>query len=117
MGDVFGTAYPATGNEMETPVSTFCAVWNPEGQIVYEQVGAVVDRLEGNTEGKAAVFGLLHTGGVKLSASPGDKVFSFVQRVGHWAGNMGRSWSREEEIPEWWESKSRGAEAEPPLEQ
>ena len=35
--DVFGTIYPATNNEMETPLSTFCVVWNPEGKIVYEQ--------------------------------------------------------------------------------
>jgi len=109
--DSYGTIYPATGNQMETPVSCFCVVWNPEAKVIYEQVGAVVDRLEGNTEGKAAVFGLLHTAGLKLSANPGDKVFGFIQRLGHLAGNMGRSWSREEEIPKWWISKSRGADA------
>jgi len=96
---------------METPVSVFSVVYNPEGKIVYEQVGAVVDRLEGNTQGKAAVFGLLHTAGLKLSASPGDQTFAFIQRLGHFVGNLGRSWSREEEIPEWWISKSRGADA------
>jgi len=109
--DSYGTIYPATGNAMETPISIFSVVWDPEGKIVYEQVGAVVDRLEGNTEGKAAVFGMLHTAGLKLNANPGDKVFSFIQRIGHIAGNMGRSWSREEEIPKWWTSKSRGADA------
>lgn len=108
--DNFGTVYPATGNEMETPVSLFSVVWNPEGKIVYEQVGAVVDRLEGNTEGKAAVFGLLHTAGLKISASPGDKVFSLIQRLGNLSGKVGRSWSREEDIPKWWISKSRGAD-------
>ena len=109
--DSYGTIYPATGIEMETPVSVFSVVWNPEGKIVYEQVGAVVDRLEGNTEGKAAVFGMLHTAGLKLNASPGDKVFGFIQRIGHVVGGMGRSWSREEEIPKWWTDKSRGADA------
>jgi hypothetical protein len=109
--DVYGTTYPATGTEMETPVSVFSVVWNPEEKIVYEQVGAVVDRLEGNTQGKAAVFGMLHTAGLKLNASPGDKVFSVIQRIGHLVGNMGRSWSREDEIPKWWTSKSRGADA------
>lgn len=108
--DSFGTIYPATGTEMETPVSVFSIVFNPEEKIVYEQVGAVVDRLEGNTRGKAAVFGMLHTAGLEISASPGDKVFGFIQRIGHLAGNMGRSWSREEEIPKWWTSKSRGAD-------
>lgn len=106
----YGTVYPATGTEMETPVSCFSVVYNPDGQIVYEQVGAVIDRFEGNTKGKAAVFGMLHTAGLELNASPGDKVFSLIQRLGHLAGNLGRSWSREEEIPEWWVSKSRGAD-------
>lgn len=108
--DSYGTIYPATGNEMETPVSLFSVVWNPEGKIVYEQVGAVVDRFEGNTDGKAAVFGMLHTAGLELNANPGDKVFSVIQRIGHLAGNMGRSWSKEDEIPKWWTSESRGAD-------
>uniref|UniRef100_A0A7S2UUC7 Uncharacterized protein n=1 Tax=Fibrocapsa japonica TaxID=94617 RepID=A0A7S2UUC7_9STRA len=109
--DNYGTILPATGIEMETPVSVFCVVYNPEGKIVYEQVGAVVDRLEGNTQGKAAVFGLLHTAGLKLNANPGDRIFSLIQRLGHLAGNLGRSWSRENDIPKWWISKSRGADA------
>jgi len=108
--DNFGTIFPATGNEMETPVSCFSVVWNPEGKIVYEQVGAVVDRLEGNTEGKAAVFGLLHVAGLKISASPGDKVFRLIQRLGNLSGKVGRSWSRDGELPKWWISKSRGAD-------
>lgn len=37
-------AYEATGNYMETPVSVFCVVWTPDQNIIYEQVGAVVDR-------------------------------------------------------------------------
>ena len=101
--------FPATGTEVETPVSVFTVVFNPEGKIVYEQVGAVVDRHEGNTQGKAAVFGMLHIAGLKLSGNPGDKVFALVQRLGHLAG-LGRSWSRKKDIPDWWISKSRGAD-------
>ena len=108
--DIYGTLYPATNNEMETPVSTFSVVWNPAGKIVYEQVGAVVDRLEGNTQGKAAVFGMLHTAGLKLSAAPGDAVFALIQRFGHLVKGQGRSWSKEEDIPSWWTSSSRGAD-------
>jgi hypothetical protein len=107
----FGTTYPATGTQMETPLSIFSVVWNPEGKIVYEQVGAVVDRFEGNTEGKAAIFGMLHAAGLKIPAQPGNKVFAFIQRLAHLAGNLGRSWSKEEDIPKWWISKSRGADA------
>ena len=108
--DAYGDVYPATGTEAEMPVSVFSLSWNPAGEIAYEQVGAVVDRLEGNTAGKAAVFGLLHTAGLKIPASPGDKVFQILQRLGHFAGNMGRSWSREKDIPRWWVSPSRGAD-------
>jgi hypothetical protein len=108
----FGQVYPATGKEMETPVSVFSMVFNPEGKVVYDQVGAVVDRHEGNTQGKAAVFGLLHAAGMRLSASPGDVVFSLIQRVSHSFGteNAGRIWSRPEDIPKWWVSPSKGAE-------
>lgn len=37
-------AFEATGNCMETPVSVFSVVWTPDQNIIYEQVGAVVDR-------------------------------------------------------------------------
>ena len=108
--DSYGDIFPATGIEMETPVSVFSVVWTPEGKIIYEQVGAVVDRFEGNTQGKAAVFGLLHTAGLKLNANPGDVLFGAIQRLGHFLGGRGRSWSKEEDIPKWWVSPSRGAD-------
>ena len=106
----YGDIFPATGKTAETPVSVFSVVWTPDQKIVYEQVGAVVDRFEGNTQGKAAVFGLLHTAGLKLKANPGDVVFGLIQRLGHALGGRGRSWSKEEDIPSWWKSKSRGAD-------
>lgn len=37
-------AFEATNQVMETPVSLFSVVWTPERKIIYEQVGAVVDR-------------------------------------------------------------------------
>ena len=45
--DAYGDIYPATGTEAEMPVSVFSVVWTPQEKIIYEQVGAVVDRLEG----------------------------------------------------------------------
>jgi hypothetical protein len=108
--DVYGDIFPATGTEAEMPVSIFSIVWTPEGKIIYEQVGAVVDRFEGNTEGKAAVFGMLHHAGLKLNASPGDILFRLIQRLGHALGGQGRSWSKDSDVPSWWVSKSRGAD-------
>jgi len=96
--------------EAEMPVGVFSVVWTPDEKIVYEQVGAVVDRFEGNTSGKAAVFGLLHHAGLKLEGSPGNPLFRILQRLGHAIGGRGRSWSREDEIPRWWASTSRGAD-------
>mmetsp|Transcript_18220 Transcript_18220/g.25887 ORF Transcript_18220/g.25887 Transcript_18220/m.25887 type:complete len:289 (-) Transcript_18220:489-1355(-) len=109
--DAYGDIYPATGTEAEMPVSVFSVVWTPEEKVIYEQVGAVVDRLEGNTQGKAAVFGLLHHAGLKLNANPGDGVFAFIQRLAHVIGGRGRSWSRKNDVPGWWVSKSKGADA------
>eukprot|EP00586_Coscinodiscus_wailesii_P007360 CAMPEP_0172491244 /NCGR_PEP_ID=MMETSP1066-20121228/21977_1 /TAXON_ID=671091 /ORGANISM="Coscinodiscus wailesii, Strain CCMP2513" /LENGTH=247 /DNA_ID=CAMNT_0013260183 /DNA_START=102 /DNA_END=845 /DNA_ORIENTATION=+ len=109
--DAYGDIFPATNAEAEMPVSVFSVVWTPQGKIIYEQVGAVVDRLEGNTQGKGAIYGLLHVAGLKLSASPGDTVFALIQRLVHALGiGGGRFWSREEDIPSWWVSKSRGAD-------
>lgn len=107
---VGGQTIEATHNEMEAPVSTFSMVWTPEQKIIYEQVGSPVDRFEGNTAGKAAVFGLLHTAGLKLPAVPGSRYFRVLQRLGHVLKNGGRSFSEEEDIPSWWASKSRGAD-------
>merc|ERR1712028_175381 len=93
--------------EMESPVSCFSLVFNPEGKIVYESVGGVVDRHEGNTQGQAAVFGMLHTAGVKLPKNL--SVLAFFQKLGHVQGNTGRAWSKKALIPKWWKSESRGA--------
>lgn len=106
--EMFGDIYPASGDEMESPVSCFSLVFNPEGKIVYESVGGVVDRHEGNTQGQAAVFGMLHTAGVKLPKNL--SVLAFFQKLGHVQGNTGRAWSKKALIPKWWKSKSRGAE-------
>jgi hypothetical protein len=69
-----------------------------------------MDRFEGNTQGKAAVFGLLHTAGLELPAGPGSVQLRFAQWLGHLTGVGGRSFSDDADIPSWWTSKSRGAE-------
>lgn len=108
--EVGGKIYAGTGKTMETPAFVNSIVWNPDGKIIYEAVGNVVDRFEGNTEGKAAVFGILHTVGVSIPGTPGSAVFRIAQRIGNALG-MGKSFSAESDIPSWWKSKSRGADA------
>jgi hypothetical protein len=108
------TTIPPTGKVMDGPVHCNAITWNPDGKIMYESVGNVIDRHEGNTEGKAAVFGLLHTAGLKLPGTPGSMQLRLVQRIGHLVGGTGRSFSKEEDIPDWWKSKSRGADPTDP---
>lgn len=105
---------PPTGNIMDGPVHCNAITWNPDGQIVYECVGNVIDRHEGNTEGKAAVFGLLHTAGLNIPGTPGSTRLRLLQRLGHLFEGTGRSFSKEEDIPTWWQSKSRGADPTDP---
>jgi hypothetical protein len=109
-----GIEYPATGNIVETPVFTNSVHWNPQGKIVYEAVGNVVDRHEGTTEGKAAVFGLLHGAGLKIPANVGSSILRAIQRLGHLDPKNGRSWSKPEDIPAWWKSRGRGADPTDP---
>lgn len=65
---------------------------------------------EGNTEGKAGFFGLFHGAGLNLPGNPGSLFLRVTQRLGHLSGNNGRAFSKEEDIPSWWTSKSRGAD-------
>ncbi|GMH49308.1 hypothetical protein TrRE_jg2652 [Triparma retinervis] len=95
---------------MDGPITITSIHWTPDKQIIYESVGNVVDRHEGNTAGKGAVFGLLHTAGLKIPGSPGSAVLRIQQRLGHFLNQGGRSYSRDEDIPTWWKSKSRGAD-------
>ena len=55
--------------------------------------------------GKGAVFGLLYGAGLNASSGVGDTLLRVQQRVTHWIGGFGRSWSKEEDIPSWWKSK------------
>uniref|UniRef100_A0A7S2HQ03 Amine oxidase n=1 Tax=Helicotheca tamesis TaxID=374047 RepID=A0A7S2HQ03_9STRA len=103
--------YEPTGNYMDGVPAVFSVVWNPEGKVQYRSVGYPVERHEGNTDGKAAVFGVFHTVGLKIPGHPGSRLLRFFQRLGHKMNpKSGRSWSREEDIPTWWTSKSRGAD-------
>lgn len=106
---------PASGKKMDGPVHVNAVVWTPEGKIIYESVGAVTDRFEGNTNGNAAVFGLLYTAGVPLSGSPGDRSLSLQQRIAFTLQELNlvkglTAFSRERDIPKWWKNKARGAE-------
>jgi hypothetical protein len=73
-------------------------------------VSSVHFSFEGNTKGKATVFGLFQTAGLDLPGTPGNFIIRGLQRLGHILGTGGLSFSKDEDIPSWWISKSRGAD-------
>jgi len=101
---------PATHRISVSPVFPFSVVWTPDGKIIYEHLTTAVDRFEGNTRGKVAVFGLLETAGISLDNSVGNPILAFQQKVNRFLNGPAQTHSRDEDIPSWWKSKARGAE-------
>eukprot|EP00562_Extubocellulus_spinifer_P015436 CAMPEP_0178569238 /NCGR_PEP_ID=MMETSP0697-20121206/16377_1 /TAXON_ID=265572 /ORGANISM="Extubocellulus spinifer, Strain CCMP396" /LENGTH=275 /DNA_ID=CAMNT_0020203475 /DNA_START=160 /DNA_END=987 /DNA_ORIENTATION=+ len=100
----------ATGNRSEQPIMPFSVVWNPEGKIIYEHLTTAVDRFEGNTGGKVAVFGLLETAGLPLDNNVGNPILVLQQKLGRFLNGPAQVYSRVEDVPSWWKSKAVGAE-------
>jgi len=101
---------PATGKRSISPVMPFSITFNPTGKIIYETLTTAVDRFEGNTMGKVAVFGLLETAGISLDNSVGDPVLVFQQKLNRFLNAKAQVYSKEEDVPGWWKSKAVGAE-------
>ena len=100
----------ATGNKSISPLMPFSIVWNPDGKIIYEHLTTALDRFEGNTNGKVAVFGLFETAGVSLDNNIGNQILIFQQKLTRFANGKGQIYSKEEDVPSWWKSKAVGAE-------
>jgi hypothetical protein len=105
-----GISLPASGKKSISPVFPFSITWTPEGKITYESLGPAVDRFEGNTQGKVAVFGLLETVGLPFNGSPGSLFLIAVQKTLRKIPLPNQFFSKEEYIPSWWKSKARGAD-------
>ena len=101
---------PATGKRSISPVMPFSITYNPEGKIIYECLTTAVDRFEGNTKGKVAVFGLLETAGVSLDNNVGNRVLVWQQKFNRFLNGTGQVYSKSEDVPSWWKSKAVGAE-------
>lgn len=103
----------ATGKTVQTPVFPFSVVWNPEGQIIYEHLGASINPWEGeNSGGKAAVFGMLEAAGFSVSSRVGDPLLILVQKLGRLSNQPGQVYSKPEDLPTWWKGTAVGAEPE-----
>ena len=106
-------AAPATGRRSTSPAFPFSVVWNPDGRVIYEHLGPAVDRFEGNTKGKVAVFGLLETAGVPLDVSVGNPLLVFAQKANAFLdfdGTAIPAYSEPEDVPSWWKSEAVGGE-------
>ena len=71
----------ATGRRSVSSVMPFSIMWDPAGKIIYKHLTTAVDRFEGNTKGKVAVFGLLETAGIPLDNNVGNKLLTFQQKL------------------------------------
>lgn len=112
-GDLnFAAAFTAkaTGRKCVQPVMPFSIVWTPDGTIIYEHLTTAVDRFEGNTMGKVAVFGLLETAGISLSNNVGDLKLTLQQKFNRFLNGPAQIYSKPEDVPSWWKSKAVGAE-------
>lgn len=101
---------PATGNKSISPLFPFSITWTPEGKIIYETLTTAIDRFEGNTRGKVAVFGLLETAGISLDNSIGNPILRFQQKLNRFLNSPAQVYSKDKDIPAWWKSKARGAD-------
>ena len=106
-------AAPATGRQSTSPAFPFSVVWDPDGRVIFEHLGPAVDRFEGNTKGKVAVFGLLDTAGLPLDVSVGNPLLIFAQKVNAFLdfdGTSAKAYSKPEDVPSWWKSEAVGGE-------
>jgi len=101
---------PPTGNKSVSPLFPFSITWTPDGKIIYEALTTAVDRFEGNTRGKVAVFGLLETAGISLDNSVGNPILRFQQKLNRFLNSPAQIYSKDEDIPSWWMSRARGAD-------
>ena len=110
LGKIGLPTLPATGRSSVSPAFPFSIVWDPDGKIVYEHLTTAVDRFEGNTNGKVAVFGLLESAGLPLDNGVGDPILIFQQKLNRWLNGPAQVFSKPEDVPRWWKNGAVGAE-------
>eukprot|EP00588_Corethron_pennatum_P014951 CAMPEP_0194280120 /NCGR_PEP_ID=MMETSP0169-20130528/15918_1 /TAXON_ID=218684 /ORGANISM="Corethron pennatum, Strain L29A3" /LENGTH=282 /DNA_ID=CAMNT_0039024725 /DNA_START=59 /DNA_END=907 /DNA_ORIENTATION=+ len=104
-------ALPKTDAFADIPTHVMSVNWTPGGKIIYGCLSSPLDRFEGNTKGQGAVFGLLQTGGLPLPVSSvGNPVLIANQKLVAPLIQQ-KAFSDEDDIPTWWKSKARGADA------
>ena len=107
---VVGTIEP-TGAKYIGPPETRSIVLNEDGKVKYQSVGYVADRFTGDTTGgRGAVFGLYYAMGQVLDATVGSPLTIALQKISEYLPNIPKSYSKREELPDWWKDERMGAE-------
>ena len=94
------------------PPEVRSVIFDASGKIKYQSVGYVADRFTGDTTGgRGAVFGQYAVMGEELDPNPGSWTLTFLQKLSEYLPDVPRSYSRPEDIPDWWKDERMGAEA------
>jgi hypothetical protein len=93
------------------PPEVRSVVFDSRGKIRYQTVGYVADRFTGDTTGgRGAVFGQYAVMGEELDPNPGSWTLVFLQKLSEYLPDVPKSYSKPENIPDWWTDGRKGAE-------
>uniref|UniRef100_A0A7S1VPF3 Uncharacterized protein n=1 Tax=Grammatophora oceanica TaxID=210454 RepID=A0A7S1VPF3_9STRA len=101
-----------TGAKLIGPPEARSVTWTDEGKVKHQTVGYVTDRFTGDTtDGKGAVFGQYHVMGQNIDGVPGSPRLRFLQWLAEFLPGVPKSYSKKEDIPEWWTDPRLGADS------
>lgn len=104
-------AIQATGAPYIAPPECRSVIWNKAGKIRYQSVGYVADRFTGDTTGgRGAVFGQYAVMGQEIDPNPGSFTTRFLQKLSEYLPGVPKSYSRPQDVPDWWKDERRGAD-------
>jgi len=103
-----------TGAEYIAPPEARSVIFDDDGLVKYQSVGYVTDRFTGDTTGgRGAVFGMYAVMGQNIDAGVGSIVTTMLQKMTALLpeGTVPLSFSKQEDLPEWWTDRRMGSEA------
>ena len=95
------------------PPEARSVIWTDDKLIRYQSVGYVTDRFTGDTTGgRGAIFGQYAVMGQEIDANPGAWTTVFLQKLTEIFpdGMIPKSYSKKEDLPDWWTDERMGAE-------
>lgn len=102
-----------TGAKYVAPPEARSIIFNDDGKVKYQSVGYITDRFTGDTTGgRGAVFGQYAVMGQEIDDTIGSLTTVLLQKIAMLLpeGMLPKSYSKKEDIPEWWMDSRMGAE-------